>query len=601
MNKDVIYIEAEDDITDILAKIKNAKNKIVALVPPKKAGVLRSAVNFKLITKTATKAEKTVVLVSGDESLVRLASAANIPVAKTLQSKPRLPHADDAEEFGEDEAKSDVIEDEDPESSKKIEVKGDEEAEAEDEKEEEPKAKSETKKSVKKSEATEKTEAKAAVAKKAKEDDDVIEEEKPSRKKNNKKVPNFKKYQKFIIAGVIAVLVLGGFVFWALVIAPAVKISVSISTTPGSISQKVTFTSVEGNDDVDNGILYVESKSITKTVEGNFEATGEINKGEKATGKLTLKRSSPVSSNGLPINFSSPAITIASGTKFSYNGKSYVTTAAATLRAVTRSDISVSSCKLSEASVSCDLKTDITTTVSVVAESNGDSYNIAAATSGWSAGSGYVVSSSTEMTGGTTKIVKIVSDQDIADAEAGLDMSIDNDARDELADEFGEDYILISSSFSSDNGKVTTSPAVNEEVGDGVTPKIVKEVKFTIFAVKREDVNRYLKKLAEAEMGGDDTQMVHDTGIDKAFIDTFKDTGNGTYSGKLKATYRTGPKITEEDVMNKVKGKRLGEVQTMIKSIKGVKEVKVKSSYFWVVSVPEDPNKISIELISADE
>ncbi len=95
--------------------------------------------------------------------------------------------------------------------------------------------------------------------------------------------------------------------------------------------------------------------------------------------------------------------------------------------------------------------------------------------------------------------------------------------------------------------------------------------------------------------------MVHDTGIDKAFVDTFKDTGNGTYSGKLKSTYRTGPKITEEDVLNKVKGKRLGEVQTMIKSIKGVKEVKVKSSYFWVVSVPEDPNKISIELTSADE
>jgi len=599
MNKDVIYIEAEDDITDILAKIKNAKNKIVALVPPKKAGVLRSAVNFKLITKTATKAEKTVVLVSGDESLVRLASAANIPVAKTLQSKPRLPHADDAEEFGDDETKSDVIEAEEPEEvSKKIEVKGDE-AEADDE----PKAKAGSKKATaKKEEAAEKATTKAVSAKKAKEeDDDVIEEEKPSRKKSNQKVPNFKKYQKFIIAGVIAVLLLGGFVFWALVIAPAVKISVSISTTPGSISQKVTFTSVEGNDDVDNGILYVESKSITKTVEGNFEATGQVDKGEKASGKLTLKRSSPVSSNSMPINFSSAAITVASGTKFSYNGKTYITTSAATLREVTKNDIDRSTCKLGDSSVSCDLKTDITATVNVVAESNGDSYNIPATTSGWTAGKGYIVSSSTEMTGGTSKIVKIVSDKDLADAEAGLDMSIDNDARDELTDEFGEDYLLISSSFSSDNGKVTTSPAVNEEVGDGVTPKIVKEVKFTIFAVKREDVDRYLKKLAEAELGGDDTQMVHDTGIDKAFVDTFKDTGNGTYSGKLKSTYRTGPKITEEDVLNKVKGKRLGEVQTMIKSIKGVKEVKVKSSYFWVVSVPEDPNKISIELTSADE
>lgn len=595
MNKDVIYIEAEDDITDILAKIKNAKNKIVALVPPKKAGVLRSAVNFKLITKTATKAEKTVVLVSGDESLVRLASAANIPVAKTLQSKPRLPHVDDAEEFGDDEAKSDVIEAEEPEEApKKIEVKGDE-AEADDE----PKAKAGSKKSAaKKEEVAEKATTKAVAAKKAKEeDDDVIEEEKPSRKKSNQKVPNFKKYQKFIIAGVIAVLLLGGFAFWALVIAPAVKISVSISTTPGSISQKVTFTSVEGNDDVDNGILYVESKSITKTVEGNFEATGQVDKGTKATGTITVIRPA---GDVVSCDEDGSSFSIPSGTTVKIGGKEYVTTTGGSAPA-TDDQIKISK---QGKTITCSLMVQVQSgKIPVVAKEVGEAYNIGAATNGTlsiNTSKKYSVSSS-EMTGGTSKIVKIVSDKDLADAEAGLDMSIDNDARNELTDEFGEDYLLISSSFSSDNGKVTTSPAVNEEVGDGVTPKIVKEVKFTIFAVKREDVDRYLKKLAEAELGGDDTQMVHDTGIDKAFIDTFKDTGNGTYSGKLKATYRTGPKITEEDVMNKVKGKGLGEVQTMIKSIKGVKEVKAKSSYFWVVSVPEDPNKISIELTSADE
>ena len=37
MNKDVIYIEPEDDITDIITKIEGSKEKIVALVPPKKA------------------------------------------------------------------------------------------------------------------------------------------------------------------------------------------------------------------------------------------------------------------------------------------------------------------------------------------------------------------------------------------------------------------------------------------------------------------------------------------------------------------------------------------------------------------------------------
>ena len=130
MNKDVIYIEPEDDITDILANIKNAKNKIVALVPPKKAGVLRSAVNFKLIAKTATQAKKTVVLISSDESLLKLADKAKMPTAKSLQSKPKLPTSDDAEEFGE-EKDDDMIEDDAPADEKDDDVAEEEKADEE--------------------------------------------------------------------------------------------------------------------------------------------------------------------------------------------------------------------------------------------------------------------------------------------------------------------------------------------------------------------------------------------------------------------------------------------------------------------------------------
>ena len=177
MNKDVIYIEAEDDITDILAKIKAAKNKIVALVPPKKASVLHSAVNFKLITKTAMRTEKTVVLISSDPSLLRLAAGANIPVAKTLQSKPKLPDADAATELG-DNVDGDVIEavEETPEKGKKIEVTDG------------------------KKPAAKKAAAKTAPAEKADmEIDEAAEEKKASRKKAATKIPNFKKNQKKII------------------------------------------------------------------------------------------------------------------------------------------------------------------------------------------------------------------------------------------------------------------------------------------------------------------------------------------------------------------------------------------------------------------
>ena len=51
MNKDVIYIDVEDDITTIISKIKASKERIIALVPPRRIGVLQSAVNIRLLAR----------------------------------------------------------------------------------------------------------------------------------------------------------------------------------------------------------------------------------------------------------------------------------------------------------------------------------------------------------------------------------------------------------------------------------------------------------------------------------------------------------------------------------------------------------------------
>ena len=45
MQKDVIYIDIDDDITAIIGKIKKSKEQIVAIVPPKRNGAMQSAVN----------------------------------------------------------------------------------------------------------------------------------------------------------------------------------------------------------------------------------------------------------------------------------------------------------------------------------------------------------------------------------------------------------------------------------------------------------------------------------------------------------------------------------------------------------------------------
>ena len=94
MQKDIIYIDAEDDITTIIGKIKKSKGTLIALVPPKRVGPIHGAVNLRLIARAASQSKKRVVLVTSDQPLALLASSAGIPTAKNLQSKPELAKLD---------------------------------------------------------------------------------------------------------------------------------------------------------------------------------------------------------------------------------------------------------------------------------------------------------------------------------------------------------------------------------------------------------------------------------------------------------------------------------------------------------------------------
>ena len=203
------------------------------------------------------------------------------------------------------------------------------------------------------------------------------------------------------------------------------------------------------------------------------------------------------------------------------------------------------------------------------------------------------------MTGGTSKKVKVVSQKDVETAEAGLEGEGESDAREELASQFSNEYLLIEKSFTATGGKITASPSINEEVKDGIKPKVIKEIKYTIFAVKRDDLSKFIEAKTEI---GDDTQTIYSTGVlsedgedNKVYIDSFKKEDN-KYVGKLKTVVKTGPEVTEQMVSDKSLGKKIGEVQSHLKSIKGISEVKVDTSYFWVTSVPSDPNKVTFEI-----
>ena len=92
-SKDTIYIDIDDDITSIIDKVTQSKNKIVALVLPKRATALQSIVNMKLLKRSGDSNKKKLVLITSEAGLLPLAGAVQLYVAKTLQSKPDIPKA----------------------------------------------------------------------------------------------------------------------------------------------------------------------------------------------------------------------------------------------------------------------------------------------------------------------------------------------------------------------------------------------------------------------------------------------------------------------------------------------------------------------------
>ena len=608
MNKDVIYIEPEDDITDILAKVKNAKNKIVALVPPKKAGVLRSAVNIKLIAKTATRSGKTVVLISTDESLMKLAMAANIPVAKTLQSKPQIPKEFPKTDIGDEP--SDVIEAKKPEKKSDKPEKDIKEVKAE-------KADDEVRPPFK----TAKEETRKDTPVKAKEDDDTLElssddlEERKSVRGAKKalptKVPNFKKYLKWIIAGGVLLVLLIAFLIWTLVIAPKATINVKIKTSESNFAEKVTFVTGEETAKPEEGIFYVEQKTVDKKVETEFEATGELDKGQKATG--TIQVIIPKGTSTTQANIKSGAA-IGSGYVFTFGEIAF--------KAVEGGSIVYDLDDLEEVvctgNSNCKTMVDKTISVKVEAAENGDKYNIAAS-SDWKFTSQTWYSSSakisgSEMTGGSSEIVKTVSKDDIEKAKTSITMPSDDEIRDELASQFDSDYLIIKSSLTATEAKYTSDPDLEGEVKDGKKPKLTLERSYSVYAVKRADVNAFIEKKASENIG-DDTQTIYSTGVsgfekklasnsdtsanaekDTAFFDSYKNS-DGEITAKLKSVVLKVPEVSEDIILETALGSKKSDVYRNLMSINGVSSVEINVKPFSTIPKDKERVTINIELV----
>ena len=587
MNKDVIYVEPEDDITDIILKIENAKEKIVALVPPKKAGVFRSVVNIKLIAKSGASSGKKVVLVTVDPSILRLAGAAKLPVTKDLQTAPSIPEtteevdslsgeaADVKKENDEEEDDDDDEEETDEDVKDLIDDKDDEEDDKKD---------GDNKKD---------SDEKGDNDEEEEEDDNKDKKSDKNKKESTKKERGkfatwFREHKKLAICGGIGIILLVVFLVWAFVIAPAVTVTVGVKATSNGFSKNVNFTTTLSEENISEGKFYLDEKKIEDIKEVEFEATGKQNVGEKASGEVIAYYYFPIDGDGgeIPVN---------SGTIFTINGLSYVSSKSTSIR--WDGDLDTMSKDCENYADKASLKNSgcmVSRRIEVTATESGSKYNIGAEKSGWTTVTAVGVYSDKAMAGGTDTEITVVQQADVNKAKESLIAADSNANKEKLLSDLGDDVLVIESSFSQTTGEAISTPGVGEEVKDGVKPKLKVVTTASIKTLDKTKVAEFITKNAELK----DDQKIYE--MKDPFIENFAQTDAG-YTGKLKTTYLTGPMITVSSIVDMIKGKGIGDARHILKDIGDVADVNIQGSFPWVMSVPSDSNKITVEINVKDQ
>ncbi|HET6746991.1 MAG TPA: hypothetical protein VFH06_02700 [Candidatus Saccharimonadales bacterium] len=541
MNKDVIYIDVEDDITAIIGKVKDAKEKIVALVPPKRVGVLQSAVNLRLLSRAAEQADKRLVVITNNSALTALAAAAKIPIAKNLQSKPEVPEITALDVDNEEDVidgASLPIGDHARTAGGALGSAAVNEAIRENAAEDSPRAAPPTPGS---------TPAKPRV-------------------KSGIRVPNFNSFRKKLIFGIGGGVLLVAFLIWAIFIAPRATVIITARTTDSSANAKVALDPAVTTSFTANSLkTTVQQQKKDASVE--FEATGSKETGEKAKGQMTLNRTS-VSSN---------PISVPAGTSFSYGNYTFVSTQSATLNGTT----------IGPGGIVQD-----SATVGVVATAIGDDYNLSART--YQSSVSGLSAQGSDMSGGSKRQIKVVSNDDVQKAADQIAQQSSDDIKKQLMKQFDDTFVVLDQSFKTDRANPQATPAVDQEVTAGTKPKLTVSVTYSLSGVTKADVSKYLDDYFKKQLEGTSDQRVYDNGSSKATFNDLNANGAG-FTANLVATAKIGPKIDDNAIKESAKGKRYGDIQSSIESIQGVDNVDVKFFPFWVNAAPNDTNRISIE------
>jgi hypothetical protein len=562
MKNDILYLEADEEITAAIDKMLHLQANSLKIVVPKRSTLLQSVVNLKLLKKAADDAGKELILVTGDRTSTHLAARLGLAVAATLTSKPEIAKAAKPPES---EAGDEIEEEDEPTSEVEPAIMNPEE---------EPSLPAGTGPGAGALNAAVPTNKPSyaqpmMVRKPVGSSSDAP----VSAIGGTPKVPDFNKMQKGLLWGGLAVAAAVLLFIVNYFIAGA---TVSLFVQGSKIATNFTATldpTIKVGDPV-KATLAATNMSSNHDLTATVSATGKQDIGTKAGGTVTIKNCEDTSTHALP-----------AGTVMTSQGKNFVTTA----------EVNIPGGSFSSGGKICSTSQSIN--APVVATQNGDSYNLAPA--GYTSPaltSNYVVQGS-QMSGGVSKTVNVVTQTDIDKATADLLAKDKDSAQKDLENKVASGSRAITQSFTQTPGAVTSNPAVGAQADQVV---VDVKVSYNELAVTNADLSNLLKAQAIQQVGSDN--QIYDEGLSSLSITATKNNPGAASTFNFSATAYGGAKLDPNSIAKQLSGKRYGDATDIAGKLPGVSRVEVKLSPFWATKLPRITNHIKVVIkVAAEE
>lgn len=538
-----IYFETDEEVTSVIDRLQKVKDSEVALIFPRRSVVVRSIVNLKLIKRQAEIFGKKITIVTADEIGFNLAKRANLSVAKEISKDKK--------------GKIEII---------KEEVK------------EEPKEDKEEFLRELKTKKDKKDVSIFDVIPSSKEKEKDLSEKKTGirysekGKVASKKVVFFSLSSlKFIFVFLAIAFIITGVI--AFIILPRATIRIFPKTEMFSEKFEIIVDKDGQSVDLDKGILPGQIKTFERKGEKEkFQATGEKNKGKKAKGEIIVYN-----------KFSSDPQTLPASTIFESQGKKFYS-----LSEVTIPGAQIKGGK----TVAGQAK------VLVEAEEPGEEYNLSPASFNIQSiavekQKDIFGKSVKEFSGGTTEMIKVVSEEDIKNAKEKLFQETTAKLLEELSNSLPSNELFIKGSEKKEIINVETEAEPDKEVSEF---EMAVNVKITLMLFNKKDFKDLIFYQIDKKLSSEKFVLNDDINSGIKFNPVDFNVQLGKLRTEILVEKTVAWRFDEKSVENSVTGKSSQEARNILLQNQNIKDVEVNLWPFWVEKVPSNEEKINLIL-----